>query len=160
MYVYVYNVHNRTIWQYIYMNTILMVSVTHWFMINASLSLMADIFISVPWLTLFTSCDIWDCLQSCKASAGRDCSSQFSSSETDHVPGLARTNDVTGDKVRLLSVDLPLLQSQLWRGAPQSLPQSDLDISVDIPGLLEASRGYDTPSGNPHPDRGSSDPGE
>ena len=33
-------------------------------------------------------------------------------------------------------------------------------ISVDIPGLLEASRGYDTPSGNPHPARGASDPGD
>ena len=125
-----------TIAQYdnIYMNTILMVSVTHWFMINASLSLMADIFISVPWLTLFTSCDIWDCLQSCKASAERDCSSQFSSSETDHVPGLGRTNNVTGDKVRLLSVGLPLLQSQLWRGAPQSSLSLTVTFQLTSPG--------------------------
>ena len=32
-------------------------------------------------------------------------------------------------------------------------------FAVDIPGLLEACRGYDTPSGNPHPGRGSTDPG-
>lgn len=38
------------------------------------------------------------------------------------------------------------------------LPVDQL-ISVDIPGLLEACRGYDTPSGNPHPGRGSTDPG-
>ena len=38
------------------------------------------------------------------------------------------------------------------------LPADQL-ISVDIPGLLEACRGYDTPSGNPHPGRGSTDPG-
>ena len=32
-------------------------------------------------------------------------------------------------------------------------------ISVDLPGLLEACRGYDTPSGNPHPSKGFTDPG-
>ena len=30
---------------------------------------------------------------------------------------------------------------------------------VDIPGLLEACRGYDTPMGNPHPGKGYDDPG-
>ena len=37
--------------------------------------------------------------------------------------------------------------------------REQVDVSVDIPGLLEACRGYDTPSGNPHPSRGSTDPG-
>ena len=32
-------------------------------------------------------------------------------------------------------------------------------ILVDLPGLLEACRGYDTPSGNPHPSKGFTDPG-
>ena len=36
---------------------------------------------------------------------------------------------------------------------------SDWFSSVDIPGLIEASRGYDTPMGNPHPSRGFTDPG-
>ena len=31
---------------------------------------------------------------------------------------------------------------------------------VDIPGLLEAARGYDTPMGNPHPSKGFMDPGD
>ena len=30
---------------------------------------------------------------------------------------------------------------------------------MDIPGLLEACRGYDTPMGNPHPSKGHDDPG-
>ena len=156
---YVYNVHNRTIWPYLHehhldglCNSLIydkcLTQSDGWHLHFRPLT---DSLHFLWYLRLFTILN---------ASAGRDCSSQFSSSETDHVPGLGRTNDVTGDKDRLLSVDLPLLQSQLWREANQSPPQSDLDISVDIPGLLEASRGYDTPSGNPHPDRGSSDPGE
>ena len=45
------------------------------------------------------------------------------------------------------------------QSAPQPSLSPEPDISVDIPGLLEACRGYDTPSGNPHPGRGSTDPG-
>ena len=58
-----------------------------------------------------------------------------------------------------VSINLSLLQPKLRWHRQRSVVSPDQLISVDIPGLLEASRGYDTPSGNPHPGRGSTDPG-